>query len=123
MYLISVLMVSTEYPPMPGGVGRYARNLVLALKRLGIRIYVACNERGAGDFFGLDASNKENSKILLRIVDQIKPDLVHVQLEHGLYGLNFGSIKTFRMQTNIDQFYEKCQTPIITTFHSAYPIE
>ena len=70
-------MVSTEYPPMPGGVGRYARNLVLALKRLGIRLYVACNERGAGDFFGLDASNKENSKILLRIVDQIKPDLVH----------------------------------------------
>ena len=123
MYPISVLMVSTEYPPMPGGVGRYARNLVLALKRLGIRIYVACNERGAGDFFGLDASNKENSKILLRIVDQIKPDLVHVQLEHGLYGLNFGSIKTFRMQTNIDQFYEKCQTPTITTFHSAYPIE
>jgi glycosyltransferase involved in cell wall biosynthesis len=46
-----------------------------------------------------------------------------VQLEHGLYGLNFGSIKKFRMQTNIDQFYEKCQTPTITTFHSAYPIE
>jgi glycosyltransferase involved in cell wall biosynthesis len=27
------------------------------------------------------------------------------------------------MQTNIDQFYEKCQTPIITTFHSTYTIE
>lgn len=120
---ISVLMVSTEYPPMPGGVGRYTRNLALALKKLGIEVYVACNERGEGDFFGLDASNKENSRILLRIVNQIKPDLVHIQLEHGLYGLNFDSIKKFRMQTNIDQFYEKCQTPTITTFHSAYPIE
>jgi glycosyltransferase involved in cell wall biosynthesis len=123
MYPISVLMVSTEYPPMPGGVGRYTRNLALALKKLGVNVYVACNERGEGDFFGLDASNKENSRTLLRIVNQIKPDLVHVQLEHGLYGLNFGSIKNFRMQTNIDQFYEECQTPTITTFHSAYPIE
>lgn len=120
---ISVLMVTTEYPPMPGGVGRYTSNLALALKNLGIKVYIACNERGEGDFFGLDASNKENSRILLRIVNQIKPDLVHVQLEHGLYGLNFDSIKKFRMQTNIDQFYEKCQTPTITTFHSAYPIE
>jgi glycosyltransferase involved in cell wall biosynthesis len=108
---------------MPGGVGRYTRNLALALKKLGVNVYIACNERGEGDFFGLDASNKENSRTLLRIVNQIKPDLVHVQLEHGLYGLNFGSIKEFRMQTNIDQFYEKSQTPTITTFHSAYPIE
>jgi glycosyltransferase involved in cell wall biosynthesis len=90
---------------------------------LGIRVYIACNERGKGDFSGLDTSNKENSSILLRIVDQIRPDLVHVQLEHGLYGLNLGSIRKFRMQTNIDQFYEKCQIPIITTFHSTYPIE
>jgi len=123
MYPISVLMVSTEYPPMPGGVGRYTRNLTLALKKLGIDVYIACNERGEGNFFGLDASNKENSRTLLRIVNQISPDLVHIQLEHGLYGLNLGSIKKFRMQTNIDQFYAKCQTPIVTTFHSAYPIE
>jgi hypothetical protein len=72
---------------------------------------------------GLDASNKGNSSTLLRIADQIKPDLAHVQLEHGLYSLNLCSISKFRMQTNIDQFYEKCQTPIITTFHSTYPIE
>jgi hypothetical protein len=38
------------YPPMPGGVGRYTRNLSLALKRLGVRVYIACNERGEGDF-------------------------------------------------------------------------
>ena len=123
MHPVSVLMVSTEYPPMPGGVGRYTRNLTLALKKLGIDVYIVCNERGEGNFFGLDASNKENSRTLLKIINQIRPDLVHIQLEHGLYGLNLGSIKKFRMQTNIDQFYAKCQTPIVTTFHSAYPIE
>lgn len=116
-------MVSTEYPPMPGGVGRYAKNLFLALKRFGAEVYVVCNERGDGDFSGLDATNEKNSNILLKVVDELRPNLVHVQLEHGLYGLNFGLTNSFSMQTNIDQFYEKCQVPIISTFHSAYPLK
>jgi glycosyltransferase involved in cell wall biosynthesis len=120
---MSVLMVSTEYPPMPGGVGRYTRNLSHSLKRFGVEMYVICNKKGDGDFSGLDASNEENSDLLLRIVSELRPDIVHVQLEHGLYGLNFAEISRFRMRTNIDEFYEKCQVPIITTFHSAYPLK
>lgn len=123
MSLMSVLMVSTEYPPMPGGVGRYTRNLSHSLKRFGIEVYVICNKEGDGDFSGLDASNKENSDLLLKIVRELRPDIVHIQLEHGLYGLNFAEISRFRMRTNIDEFYEKCQVPIITTFHSAYPLK
>jgi glycosyltransferase involved in cell wall biosynthesis len=123
MYPVSVLMVSTEYPPMPGGVGRYTRNLSFALKKLGIKVYVACNEKGEGDFYGLDTENEQNSEVLLEIVKELNPDLVHIQLEHGLYGLNFGSIRKFRMRTNIDRFYERCQKPIITTFHSTYPFD
>ena len=114
-------MVSTEYPPMSGGVGRYTKNLSDALERLGVRVYIACNERGNGDYFGLDAFNPHNSDVLMNIVDELGPDLVHVQLEHGLYGLKLGTISPNRISTNIDQFYEKCQVPIITTFHSAYP--
>ena len=116
-------MVSTEYPPMPGGVGRYTRNLSHSLKKFGVEVYVLCNKRGEGDFSGLDASNKENSDLLLKVVSELRPDIVHVQLEHGLYGLNFAEISRFRMRTNIDEFYEKCQVPIITTFHSAYPLK
>ena len=41
-------MVSTEYPPMLGGVGRYAANLTDALKKLGVEVIVACNEKGNG---------------------------------------------------------------------------
>ena len=114
-------MVSTEYPPMFGGVGRYTKNLSDALKKLGIRVYIACNERGNGDYFGLDAFNPHNSDVLMNIVDELGPNLVHVQLEHGLYGLKLGTISPNRISTNIDQFYEKSQVPIITTFHSAYP--
>jgi hypothetical protein len=43
-------MVSTEYPPMKGGIGRYTFNLVKALRNLGLNVYVASNEAGKGDF-------------------------------------------------------------------------
>lgn len=118
---LSILMVSTEFPPMFGGVGRYTKNLSEALKKLGVRVYIACNEKGKGDYFGLDATNPHNSDILMKIVDEVNPDLVHVQLEHGLYGLKLGMINPSTTSTNIDQFYERCQVPIVTTFHSAYP--
>lgn len=118
----NVLMVSTEYPPIPGGVGRYTRNLVKSLKKIGVEVYVLCNEKGDGDFFGLDPSNQSNSHVILNVIDKLNPDVVHIQLEHGLYGLK----QKFRNNlnksiTNIEYFYDKCSIPIITTFHSAYP--
>lgn len=118
----NVLMVSTEYPPIPGGVGRYTSNLVKSLKKIGVEVYILCNEKGNGDFFGLDPSNQSNSYIILNVIDKLNPDVVHIQLEHGLYGLK----QKFRNNsnksiTNIEYFYEKCPIPIITTFHSAYP--
>ena len=69
-------MVSTEYPPMPGGVGRYTSNLTSELRKLGFDVYVACNDMGKGDFSGLSPTNIKNSDVLLEIVDKIKPDMV-----------------------------------------------
>ena len=68
---LNVLMVSTEYPPMMGGVGRYTANLTAALKKKGITVFVVCNERGNGDFTGIYPTNKYNSEILLDIVKKI----------------------------------------------------
>ena len=115
-------MVSTEYPPMYGGVGRYTYNLTRALRKLGHTVYVVCNEDGKeGDFFGLSSSfNKDNSGLLLEIVNKVKPDIVHIQFEHGLYGLKLRSINPRNTCTNIDSFYDICKVPIVTTFHSAY---
>jgi glycosyltransferase involved in cell wall biosynthesis len=115
-------MVSTEYPPMQGGVGRYTKNLVMALRNIGVHgVYVVCNEKGAGDFFGLEPTNKHNSDILLELVDKLHPNIVHVQYEHHLYGLNLDALNPNSASTNIDCFYDKCKVPIVTTFHSAYP--
>ena len=117
---IKILMVSTEYPPMQGGVGRYTFNLTGELRRIGLDVRIACNEKGSGQFFGLSPNNPHNSDVLLRIVEEIRPDIVHVQYEPGLYGLVLDPINPRNTHTNIDLFYDKCEVPIVTTFHSAY---
>ena len=115
-----VMMVSTEYPPMQGGVGRYSANLANSLRKFGLDVFVICNEKGNGDFYGLSPSNSQNSDVLLDAVAKSKPDLVHVQYEHGLYGLVLDPINPTNISTNIDSFYARCKVPIITTFHSGY---
>jgi glycosyltransferase involved in cell wall biosynthesis len=119
-----VLMVSTEYPPMRGGVGRYASKLVQALRRTGDRIEVdvVCNEDGNGEFRGISPSNERNSDVLLKIVEESRPDIVHVQFEPGLYGLILDSRNPRASRTFLDLFYHKCKVPIVTTFHSAYTL-
>jgi glycosyltransferase involved in cell wall biosynthesis len=118
-----ILMVSTEYPPMKGGVGRYTFNLTQALRKLDFEVNVVSNRLGNGEFSGLSPKNPENSNLLLEIVESTKPDLVHVQYEHGLYGLRLDPLNPRKTTTNIDLFYKYCQTPIVTTFHSAYPFK
>jgi glycosyltransferase involved in cell wall biosynthesis len=122
---MKVLMVSTEYPPMRGGVGRYTSKLVQALRKAadGIEVDVVCNEEGDGEFKGISPTNERNSDVLIKIVEeQSRPDVVHVQFEPGLYGLILNSANPPASRTFIDQFYRKCKVPIVTTFHSAYTL-
>jgi glycosyltransferase involved in cell wall biosynthesis len=118
-------MVSTEYPPMRGGVGRYAAKLVQALRKKddGVEVDVVCNPDGNGEFRGISPSNQRNSDILLKIVEeQSRPDVVHVQFEPGLYGLVLDPANSSSSRTFIDSFYRRCKVPIVTTFHSAYTL-
>ena len=121
---MKVLMVSTEYPPMKGGVGRYTTKLVQALRSRGdgIEVDVACNEDGNGEFTGISPSNERNSDLLVKIVEESRPDIVHVQFEPGLYGLILDSTNPRASRTFIDGFYHRCKVPIVTTFHSAYTL-
>jgi glycosyltransferase involved in cell wall biosynthesis len=121
---MKILMVSTEYPPMRGGVGRYTSKLVEALRKTGgTEVEVVCNEVGDGEFAGISPTNERNSDVLLEIVEeQSRPDIVHVQFEPGLYGLILNSASPSASRTFIDQFYHKCKVPIVTTFHSAYTL-
>lgn len=117
-----ILMVSTEYPPMQGGVGRYTYNLTTSLRKVGFDVRVLCNRLGNGDFFGLSPSNIDDSNVILELVDKIKPDIVHIQYEQGMYGLVMNGLDPRKTRTNIDSLYDHCKVPIVTTFHSAYTI-
>ena len=116
-------MVSTEFPPMPGGVGRYTFNLTKGLQKLGHEVFVMCNDKGNGDFHGLSPDNKENSHILFKTMNEINPDIVHIQFEPGLYGLSFDPRNYMNCTTYLDLFYKKNKdVPIVTTFHSDYKL-
>jgi glycosyltransferase involved in cell wall biosynthesis len=115
-------MVSTEYPPMPGGVGRYTSNLTNELRKDGLDVYVVCDEKGDGQYSGLSPKNPHNSDVLLKIVNDLKPDVVHVQFEPGLYGLILDPFNPKKSGTYIDPFYVKCKIPIVTTFHTGYSL-
>ena len=81
---------------------------------------IACNEKGSGQFFGLSPSNPHNSDVLLRIVEEICPDIVHVQYEPGLYGLLLDPINPKNTNTNIDLFYDKCE--VFNGYHISFCI-
>jgi len=102
--LPKILMVSTEYLPIRGRVGRYTFNLVRQLRKKGLNVLLGSNEEGDGDFFGLAPANNENYRVLLKIVDEIQPDIVHIQYEHGLYGLVLDPLNPNKTRTNIDLF-------------------
>lgn len=61
----SILLVSPEYPPMPGGIGRYTHNLKKKLIEMGFKVQVVCDKRGNGDFSGISQHNPRNSEMLL----------------------------------------------------------
>jgi glycosyltransferase involved in cell wall biosynthesis len=115
---MKILMVCSEYPPMAGGIGRYTANLTENIRKLGFDVYVACDEKGDGHYTGISPSNQENSSILLKIANDLKPDIIHVQFDVGLYGLRFDQKRPKKVETYIDRFYNECKTPIVTTFHS-----
>ena len=117
----SVLMVCTEYPPMQGGIGRYTFNLVKSLRKYdNIKINVLCNDEGNGDFKGISPFEENNWEIIYELVQKLKPDIVHIQHEQGLYNFKVHPLIPSKTRTSIDKFYSICKVPIVTTFHTSY---
>ena len=99
---------------MKGGVGRYTKNLVQAIaKKPNAEVFVAISASAASDAPTSDPSqdsssnnvtiyrgairkgDKRNSDRLLQIVSEIKPDVVNIQYERGLYEVDTTIRHTF----------------------------
>jgi glycosyltransferase involved in cell wall biosynthesis len=140
---MKILVVSGEYPPMKGGVGRYTKNLVQAIaKKPNAEVFVAISASAASDAPTSDPSqdsssnnvtiyrgairkgDKRNSDRLLQIVSEIKPDVVNIQYERGLYEVDTTIRHTiWRLVhgSTLDQFYRMCPVPTVSTLHTVFP--
>jgi glycosyltransferase involved in cell wall biosynthesis len=157
--MMKVLVVSGEYPPMKGGVGRYTFNLAHAFaKKSNIDVSVAISAAATAaapsstlpppayattTTTGAPAASrtsnkitvypgivrkgdKQNSDHLLQLVSEIKPDIVNIQYERGLYEVDTTIRHTiWRLVhgSTLDRFYRKCPVPIVSTLHTVFPEE
>ncbi len=112
-------MVSYRYNPIKGRIGSYTYNLVKNLQKMGIDVKVVSGTNEEGDITELSTST-DNSRILYNVSQKIRPDIVHIQLEDGLYGFNLNSFIPGKSTFSLESFYELSDIPIITTFHSSY---
>jgi len=144
---MKILVVSGEYPPMNGGVGRYTKNLVHAIaKKPNVEVSVAI---GGGGGEGGSATappitsvpspdrnnvtvyhnvvrkgDKRNSERILQIVSETKPDVVNIQYERGLYEIDTTIRHTFwRLMhgSTLDRFYKLSPVPTVSTLHTVFP--
>ena len=109
-----VLHISTW--GVPCGIATYAGNLVAALERLGV----------AGDVFPLDPHAWQHylpgdvERLRGQIVERARAfDVVHVQHEHGLFGLAKGARGSARNYGRILGDLLAAGKPVVTTFHTA----
>ncbi len=90
---MKVLFVTGEFPPMQGGVGDYTREIGLALRDLGCQVQVVTSAQ-AGPVEGLTVHPVVKHwgwgcwPLLLDLVRQHRPDLVHIQYQAAAYGLH-----------------------------------
>ncbi|WP_129673349.1 glycosyltransferase family 4 protein [Candidatus Chloroploca sp. Khr17] len=101
----SILLLTGEYPPVPGGVGDYTRCLAQALDARGYTVTVLTIEGGLLVLYrvaeghqrevltaagtGLDWSAR-CWPALIAALDVLRPDWLHIQYQTGAYGMQAG---------------------------------
>ena len=123
-----VLLVSGEYPPMKGGVGRYSYNLAQAFRKKGVDVSVAARaDSGSTDAYNvIRKGDRGNSGRLLQLVSELEPDVVNVQYERGLYEIDttIGHTASRILHgSTLDSFYRECPVPVASTLHTVFPYD
>lgn len=111
-----ILLVSGEYPPMPGGIGDYTANLRRSLDDEGVGSIVFAPRGARGD----DVYTVRNWRAgaLSRILSLIRPervDVVHIQYQAGAFEMRFG------VNALPYAIRKRARVPVVTTFHDLRP--
>jgi len=126
---------------MKGGVGRYTFNLVQALKKKkNIEIFIAmgpckdislrssnnskCYSKNRIYYSIVKKGDHRNSDRLLNLTDELKPDIVNIQYERGLYEIDTSlryMTRRLLYGSTLDKFYKLCPVPTVSTLHTVLP--
>lgn len=101
-----IALLTAEYPPQPGGVGDYTRCLARALTGGGHDLWVVTGDAGQGQQpapgRSQPGSQEPGVQVLRQVrawdwrcwddtiaaLDQVRPDVVHIQYQTGAYGMH-----------------------------------
>jgi glycosyltransferase involved in cell wall biosynthesis len=110
----------SSYLPRSCGIAFYSANYISELKKfdpsLNIKI-IAHKDAEEADFPVIDLKDKEWNKKVLKIIEEEKPSLVHIQHEYGLYETH-GDNNEHLLDLIAD--IKKQGFPVIMTYHSVY---
>jgi glycosyltransferase involved in cell wall biosynthesis len=157
---MKILIISGEYPPMKGGVGRYTSHLVEALcKKRNLDVHIGlgnfqlrkgilsssttpsqsdnnpenCSVSSNDDDINkrsnyhqdiIKKGDRKNSDRLLDLIHELKPDIVNIQYERGLYEVDtsiFHMSQRIIHGSTLNRFFSKCNVPTISTLHTVLP--
>lgn len=112
-------LITGEYPPLPGGVGDYTRELARALQARGHTVAVWTDRRGEGDanspvpvYRVVRRWDPSAWRDLGRSLRPWRPDAVLLQYQAAAYGLG-GSIHLWPLVARL----WLGPTPVVVTFH------
>ena len=121
---LRVCMV-TPFPPRHDGIAIYSSELINAMESFGHTVYVICHTdetvggHGAqSNAFGLiDISKPDWERVIFGKIMDLKPDVVHIQHEYGLYA-NAGDYGISIIDLLFLLFVSRI--PTVITYHSVY---
>lgn len=113
----------SSWPPRHCGIATYSAELVEALRNEGGEVHVVCHSDGGAPgeknvYPVIDTNRHGWDEVVYETVKKIKPDVVHIQHEFGLYnttGDNASGLfrPLFRWKT-------EGKLPVVLTYHSVY---
>lgn len=113
----------SSWPPRPCGIATYSRELVGALRDAGNDVHIICHTDGGdpGEKKVYPVMNIQKvgwDEKIYSVVKEIKPEVVHIQHEYGLYQThNDHAVGLFRP---LFRWKVENRFPLVITYHSVY---
>jgi glycosyltransferase involved in cell wall biosynthesis len=112
----------SSWPPRPCGIATYSSDLVDALRKRA-SVHIICHTDGGNPgeknvYPVLDTGSAGWDEQLDKTVNKIKPDIVHIQHEYGLY--RTGNDHASGLFRPLFRWRVEGAFPVVVTYHSVY---